>query len=181
MDGTTGPPAIETSYAGCRFRSRLEARWAVFFDALGIKWEYEKEGYVVNGRAYLPDFYLPRETSWVEVKGSEELLDKQLMRDFAETAGRIIVLGPIPRPAKENAGWVLLSPGDGTTWCEDATFTREGITNESAQDYALEPQNWLTPSFRARYSSSPAASRAYAAARSARFEHGQSGPYRGAR
>lgn len=28
--------AIETSYAGCRFRSRLEARWAVFFDTLGI-------------------------------------------------------------------------------------------------------------------------------------------------
>jgi hypothetical protein len=26
--------AIETSYKGYRFRSRLEARWAVFFDAL---------------------------------------------------------------------------------------------------------------------------------------------------
>lgn len=37
--------AIETSYKGYRFRSRLEARWAVFFDELGIKWEYEKEGY----------------------------------------------------------------------------------------------------------------------------------------
>lgn len=37
--------AIETSYKGYRFRSRLEARWAVFFDALGIEWEYEKEGY----------------------------------------------------------------------------------------------------------------------------------------
>jgi hypothetical protein len=37
--------AIETRYAGCRFRSRLEARWAVFFDALGVKWEYEREGF----------------------------------------------------------------------------------------------------------------------------------------
>lgn len=35
---------IETRYAGCRFRSRLEARWAVFFDALKIEWEYEPEG-----------------------------------------------------------------------------------------------------------------------------------------
>ncbi len=32
---------IETRYAGCRFRSRLEARWTVFFDHLGIEWEYE--------------------------------------------------------------------------------------------------------------------------------------------
>ena len=31
--------AIETKYKGFRFRSRLEARWAVFFDALGIEWE----------------------------------------------------------------------------------------------------------------------------------------------
>ena len=26
---------IETAYKGYRFRSRLEARWAVFFDAIG--------------------------------------------------------------------------------------------------------------------------------------------------
>ena len=29
---------METRYKGCRFRSRLEARWAVFFDALGVRW-----------------------------------------------------------------------------------------------------------------------------------------------
>ncbi len=32
---------IETIYNGFRFRSRLEARWAVFFDAVEIKYEYE--------------------------------------------------------------------------------------------------------------------------------------------
>ena len=37
--------AIETEYKGYRFRSRLEARWAVFFDALGLKWDYEPEGF----------------------------------------------------------------------------------------------------------------------------------------
>lgn len=37
--------AIQTRYKGYNFRSRLEARWAVFFDALGIKWEYEPEGF----------------------------------------------------------------------------------------------------------------------------------------
>ena len=51
--------AIETEYKGYRFRSRLEARWAVFFDACGVKWEYEPEGFVLqNGQQYLPDFLL---------------------------------------------------------------------------------------------------------------------------
>jgi len=62
--------AIETSYKGYRFRSRLEARWAVFFDALGIKWEYEKEGFDLgDGLRYLPDFWLPQVSMWAEVKG----------------------------------------------------------------------------------------------------------------
>lgn len=50
--------AIETRYAGCRFRSRLEARWAVFFNTLGIRWEYEPEGFELPSGRYLPDFYL---------------------------------------------------------------------------------------------------------------------------
>lgn len=49
--------AIETIYNGYRFRSRLEARWAVFFDAAGIKYEYEPEGFELpDGTKYLPDF-----------------------------------------------------------------------------------------------------------------------------
>lgn len=35
----------ETQYKGYCFRSRLEARWAVFFDKLGIDFVYESEGY----------------------------------------------------------------------------------------------------------------------------------------
>lgn len=62
--------AIETNYKGYKFRSRLEARWAVFFDAAKVAWEYEPEGYVLSdGRKYLPDFYLPKEDLYVEVKG----------------------------------------------------------------------------------------------------------------
>ena len=49
--------AKPTLYKGIRFRSRLEARWAVFFDALGIEWTYEPN---VDGApaGYLPDFDL---------------------------------------------------------------------------------------------------------------------------
>lgn len=51
--------AIQTKYNGYYFRSRLEARWAVFFDTLGIKYYYEHEGYEIDGEAYLPDFQIP--------------------------------------------------------------------------------------------------------------------------
>jgi len=61
---------IETVYNGYRFRSRLEARWAVFFDVLGIKYDYEPEGFIKGSFRYLPDFYLPNTETWVEVKGN---------------------------------------------------------------------------------------------------------------
>jgi hypothetical protein len=60
---------IETVYNGYRFRSRLEARWAVFFDSAGIEYQYEPEGFVLSdGTMYLPDFYLPWFRCYVEIK-----------------------------------------------------------------------------------------------------------------
>ena len=50
---------IETKHNGFRFRSRLEARWAVFFDMIDLKYEYEVEGFEMKGIRYLPDFYIP--------------------------------------------------------------------------------------------------------------------------
>ena len=61
--------SIDTIYKDFKFRSRLEARWAVFFDALGLLWEYEKEGYEIDGLRYLPDFWLPELECWIEIKG----------------------------------------------------------------------------------------------------------------
>ena len=71
--------AIGTVYNGYKFRSRLEARWAVFFDAAGIKYEYEPEGFTDGDLCYLPDFYLPWFKCYVEIKpkNSTELLDAQ--------------------------------------------------------------------------------------------------------
>ena len=51
--------AIPTQYKGYKFRSRLEARFAVFFDALNQGFRYEPEGYnLERGLNYLPDFFL---------------------------------------------------------------------------------------------------------------------------
>ena len=50
--------AMETLYKGFRFRSRLEARWAMFFELAGVTWEFEPQPMLVNGGPYLPDFFV---------------------------------------------------------------------------------------------------------------------------
>jgi hypothetical protein len=64
---------ITTKYNGYKFRSRLEARWAVFFDALKVPYEFETEGFDLGKKKwYLPDFLIkpPYGTwnFWVEIK-----------------------------------------------------------------------------------------------------------------
>ena len=62
--------ALETHAFGYRFRSRLEARWAVFFNELGVSWEYEPQGFDIGGEAYLPDFRVVTGdlVYWYEIK-----------------------------------------------------------------------------------------------------------------
>ena len=61
--------AIETKAYGHRFRSRLEARWAVAFTEARIEWQYEPEGFDLGDAGlYLPDFWLPQVSMWAEVK-----------------------------------------------------------------------------------------------------------------
>ena len=81
---------IETIYNGYRFRSRLEARWAVFFDAMGIKYEYEPEGFVLsNGIKYLPDFFLPTLNVYLEVKHTGDVFIRR-KGDFVEMKDKFV-------------------------------------------------------------------------------------------
>jgi len=87
--------AIETVYNGYRFRSRLEARWAVFFQTVGIKWDYEIEGFELpNGVRYLPDFWLSDLNTWLEIKPQEpselEKLNVRMLRRNGNRAGIVI-------------------------------------------------------------------------------------------
>jgi hypothetical protein len=71
--------ALNTLYKGNYFRSRTEARWAVYFDALGVEWEYEKQGYDLgDGVMYLPDFWFPKHNMFGEVKGDENISDVEM-------------------------------------------------------------------------------------------------------
>jgi hypothetical protein len=65
--------AIQTRYKGYLFRSRLEARWAVFFDQCDVRYLYEDQGFSLPSGPYLPDFYLPQISAFVEIKASHML------------------------------------------------------------------------------------------------------------
>jgi len=62
--------AHPTRYNGVQFRSRLEARWAAYFDLCGLKWDYEP----VDFRGWSPDFSIetPFGKLFVEVKPCDD-------------------------------------------------------------------------------------------------------------
>lgn len=87
--------AIPTMYKGVSFRSRLEARWAIVFDQLGIEWQYETEGYDIQieqdfSIRYIPDFMLTGgsvrcpDPLFVEVKGNMLPDDALKIEAFAQ-------------------------------------------------------------------------------------------------
>jgi hypothetical protein len=194
-------PAIETRYGGYRFRSRLEARWAVFFDHMHIAWQYEPQGFIVAGRPYLPDFLLTECGTWVEVKGAESELDHDLMLAAAELlpeadcireqGPRLLILGPIPAPCADgDLGWIGLSPvvGSFDGPSDEVSIVDQwwgfGGYHKNMRPWVLANTSSSTP---VQWDSGPwlspmpdlyeaaAAEAGYEAARGARFEHGQSG------
>jgi hypothetical protein len=70
------PTVVHTS-AGQQIvvRSALEARWAIFFDTLGLKWKYEPK----PCKFYTPDFHVEG-IGYVEIKPSVRLLASESQR-----------------------------------------------------------------------------------------------------
>lgn len=85
----------ETKYNGYNFRSRAEARWAIFFDAFGIKYHYEYQDFILeDGIRYLPDFWLPEFMGGchAEVKGKFTDVEKQKCKQLALLTNEPVLL-----------------------------------------------------------------------------------------
>lgn len=131
--------AIPTEYQGILFRSRSEARWAVFFNTLGIRWEYEKEGYQLGDICYLPDFWLPEQDCWFEVKGADpDDLDCKKSSRLALYTGKVAYITfnemALPGEPRGIARFHVFFPGETPdadmdyTWCECPNCGKLGIT-----------------------------------------------------
>jgi hypothetical protein len=190
--------AVQTPYKGYRFRSRAEARFAVFLDSLGVKWDYELETVDLAEKGwYLPDFWLPEFTVWIEIKGADPTFDEQQKaRALAilsenpvyifyggmgvpekgdgpyfrvEGGTRALAYGAIP-----HVNWTRLPyPNYSFVWsecqtCHAVDIVGVGPALEITRGICSCPGTTITPAgARLR--------RAYDAARAARFEHGESG------
>ena len=144
---------IETIYRGYRFRSRLEARWAVFFDAMGIRYEYEPEGfYMSSGEQYLPDFYLPDFNYFAEIKGQSENLicDIKKMKQFVlEKKTALIILSNIPYdPLAKGLFWFPIQyysarSGGHVGGCRACFFKLEDDMPHLCDDFAVGCQQFV--------------------------------------
>lgn len=111
----TNIKAIPTAYGGVRFRSRLEARWAAFFDICHWHWTYEPQDF----DGYIPDFLLSfRVPMLVEVKPvqwDESELDEKILEDArikiarSGIAGEVLLLGSriVKTSAHQRLGAIL--------------------------------------------------------------------------
>lgn len=169
---------IQTRYKGYHFRSRLEARWAVFFDALGLQWEYEPDGFDIPfvGR-YLPDFRLTvpdigdvfvevkptgtTEDGWSKAKKLSHYLDRD-----------VLLLAGVPSPISHT-----LCFGSKTKAKIESSRVWIFCDNEAVIDFQRHGFSFVKfdDDYLVNRTKSTAFLEAITAARSARFEHGQSG------
>ena len=177
--------AIETEYAGCRFRSRLEARWAVLFDALGLVWNYEPEGFDLGpvGR-YLPDFFVPAWGAFVEVKPAPPTpIEDELCRQLGADGRRVVMFAGEPWPFRHEVRLY----GPRAVVMHSATLARcrrcpamvylghnqdgDPVAEANAEPHAHECENHDKWAVSPEHGAADVMA-AYRAARSARFEFG---------
>jgi hypothetical protein len=198
---------IETYYNGYRFRSRLEARIAVFLDALGVEYEYEPEGFELeSGKYYLPDFrvkcfgtrghktHKPFDL-WIEVKGKMTREDADKIREFSgfevidwddyihgvtgafERINPILIIHKIPGKGESSDGWAL-GAGENMDGINIYPFNYELVDGDNFGAYpAADNQGhfylWGDDSNYINREDVDRVENAWAKARQARFEHGE--------
>ena len=98
--------SIVTEYAGATFRSRLESRWAAFFDLAGWRWEYEPP----EQGGWIPDFLLIGQSCVVkvEVKPIQWVGDENGVMHYAKTAPELEKVRNYVRRAEQDEDVLVL-------------------------------------------------------------------------
>jgi hypothetical protein len=161
--------ALETVWQGYRFRSRLEARWAIFFSRLGIEFDYEPQGFSLPSGCYLPDFWLPQVHMWAEVKpGRFTQREQKLCEELVLTTGHPVLMLVGPPNFRE---YHALCPGfdgegpapEGEVWLLDYLLSNRYLHENR---FFSAPGLLIRPDF----DHMPEYIEAVSAARAARFE-----------
>jgi hypothetical protein len=187
---------IVTRHAGYLFRSRLEARWSLFLSRLNVEYDYEPEGFDLTtvrvpaptvelpGKDawYLPDFWLPAQKTWLEVKPvTPTAVEYERCARLAVASRQtvVIVVGQPWVTAERtfgydggDSGYLFMPDGrrrryfllTACPFCTRIDWCEAGDAAQLSCDCPNLPQS---------VGDFARIQRAYLAARSARFEHGQ--------
>ena len=124
--------AIPTAYRGTNYRSRLEARWAAFFDL--CEWDAEYEP--VDFQGWIPDFALlgERDVVYVEVKpivyfcpNTREKIDRSGCKDEVLLLGMTVAIKDSEAEGHPSCfGWLreMGEMHEGAGWWMPAAFGR---------------------------------------------------------
>ncbi|MEP2891267.1 hypothetical protein [Tateyamaria sp.] len=97
--------AIPTEFDGVTYRSKTEARWAVFFNRLGVNFTYEERAFKLpDGRIYTPDFFVEDFNAIIEVKPNDEAI-------VLDEADKIVA---VHHQHKTFKTWLAIGPPDET-------------------------------------------------------------------
>lgn len=118
---------IPTEYRGIKYRSRTEARWAVFLDELRVPYAYEPEGFDLGGEWYLPDFWLPNPGCYLEIKGVAPDERERRMATKLVKAARCPVFIAVGAPPIDERYTLLSFAVDGSV--TECAFTQYGSEN----------------------------------------------------
>lgn len=95
-------------YKNINFRSNWEVIVAKNMDKHGIKWKYEPRVFKLDdGIFYLPDFYLPDQDKWLEVKGYMYDHSREKIQKFMETHD-LILIDSLNKVKDEDIKWLKL-------------------------------------------------------------------------
>jgi hypothetical protein len=123
-------------YNETEFKSRLEARTAYYLDLLGIRWQYEPEGFALPSGNYLPDF-LCNDNFYVEVKPDDTAF-KQYERKLRElcqiTKKEVFYFPGLPQEPNDFAGTTYWR-NSSISWRYDDDNEREAMLDELGVDH----------------------------------------------
>lgn len=111
-----GIAPIPTRHNGVLYRSRTEARWAVFFSTLEAEATYEPESFSIDGAWYLPDFFCLRWNLYIEVKPENPTpFEMERCARLSQVTGRPVLM-VCGSPSTKTGHFFI----DGEKWPENA-------------------------------------------------------------
>lgn len=114
--------AIPTTFDGVKYKSQTEAKWAVFFNRLGVEFTYEPRPFnITQTNKYTPDFYVKDFKAVIEVKPDDRNI-------VLKEAHKIAMLR---LNLKAHNVWLIMGPPDAT---------KNNIIDMSCNDRT--PEHW---------------------------------------